>query len=144
MKRLLLLLFLLALAVGLGVWLGSGSRQPTRYEIERTSMNVQMARTMLPFRIAFRVLLGLVALFTLGGLGWGAAYEAGGVGRSAHVNPGERRVLGQAVEQVIGFPFLFDHGGSGLTVLSDPLVQLLPVTSGCHGFHEDVFGGHER
>jgi hypothetical protein len=31
-----------------------------------------MARTMQPFQIAFRVLLGLVALFTLGGLGWGA------------------------------------------------------------------------
>jgi hypothetical protein len=72
MKRLLLLVFLLALAVGLGLWLGSRPRQPTRYDVERTSMSIQMARTMLPFRIAFRVLLGLVALFTLSGLGWGA------------------------------------------------------------------------
>jgi hypothetical protein len=72
MKRLLLLVFLLALAVGLGLWLGARPRQPTRYDMERTSMNLQMARTMLPFRIAFRVLLGLVALLTLGGLGWGA------------------------------------------------------------------------
>ena len=72
MKRLLLLVFLLALAVGLGLWLGSRSRQPTRYDVERTSMSIQMARAMLPFRVAFRVLLGLVALFTLGGLGWGA------------------------------------------------------------------------
>jgi len=72
MKRLLLLIILLALAVGLGLWLGNRPGQPTRYDVERTSMNLQMARAMLPFRIAFRVLLGLVALLTLGGLGWGA------------------------------------------------------------------------
>jgi hypothetical protein len=72
MKRLLFVGMLVALALGVGLWLGNRPRQPTPYEIERTSMSIQVARTMLPFRIAFRVLLGLVALFTLGGLGWGA------------------------------------------------------------------------
>ena len=72
MKRILFIGILIALAVGVGLWLGARPRQPTPYQIERASMNLEMARTMLPFQIAFRVLLGLVALFTLGGLGWGA------------------------------------------------------------------------
>jgi hypothetical protein len=72
MKRLLLIGILVVLALGVGLWLGSKPRAPTTYEIERTSMSIQLARTMLPFRVAFRILLGLVALFTLGGLGWGA------------------------------------------------------------------------
>jgi hypothetical protein len=35
-------------------------------------MNLEMARSMQPFQMAFRILLSLVMLFTLGGLGWGA------------------------------------------------------------------------
>lgn len=72
MKRLLFIVILTAAAVGVGLWLGSSGRPPTPYQVERASMSLEMARTMLPFQIAFRVLLGLVALFTLGGLGWGA------------------------------------------------------------------------
>jgi hypothetical protein len=70
MKRILVLLLLLTLAVGLGLWLG-GVRQSTAYRSERAAMNLEMARTLLPFQIAFRIVLGLVTLFTLGGLGWG-------------------------------------------------------------------------
>ena len=72
MKRILLIVAVIALAVGVGLWLGSRDRQPTAYQLERASMSLEMARTMLPFQVAFRVLLGLVALLTLGGLGWGA------------------------------------------------------------------------
>jgi hypothetical protein len=72
MKRVLTLGILLALAVGVGLWLGGRGRPPTAYQIERASMDLQVARTMVPFQIAFRVLLSLVALLTLGGLGWGA------------------------------------------------------------------------
>jgi len=72
MKRILLIGLLVALAVGAGLWLGTRDRQPTPYQIERASMNLEMARTLLPFQIAFRVLLGGVVLFTVGGLGWGA------------------------------------------------------------------------
>ena len=72
MKRILLIGVLVAAAVGAGLWLGGRERQPTPYQVERASINLERARTMLPFQIAFRVLLGLVTLFTLGGLGWGA------------------------------------------------------------------------
>jgi len=72
MKRILLIGVLIVAAVSVGLWLGSRGRQPTPYQIERASMSLEMARTMLPFQIAFRVLLGLVTLFTVGGLGWGA------------------------------------------------------------------------
>ena len=71
MKRIFVLLLLIAVAVGLGLWLGS-ARQTPAYRAERAVMNLEMARTLLPFKVAFRVLLGLVTLFTLGGLGWGA------------------------------------------------------------------------
>ncbi len=57
--------------LGVGLWLGSGIKQPTAYELERTAMNLQVTRTMLPFQVAFRVLLGGVVLFTLGGIGLG-------------------------------------------------------------------------
>jgi hypothetical protein len=72
MKRIFALFLLIAAAVGIGLWLGSRSHPPSAYQVERASMSLEMARTMLPFQIAFRVLLGLVTLFTLGGLGWGA------------------------------------------------------------------------
>ena len=62
MKRILLIGVLVAVAVGLGLWLGGRERQPTPYQVERASINLERARTMLPFQIAFRVLLGLVAL----------------------------------------------------------------------------------
>lgn len=58
-------------ALGVGLWLGNGTKQPSTYELERTAMSLQVARTMLPFQIAFRVLLGGVVLFTLGGIGLG-------------------------------------------------------------------------
>jgi len=62
---------LLITVLGVGLWLGSGSRQPSAYELERSAMSLQVARTLLPFQIAFRVLLGGVVLFTLGGIGLG-------------------------------------------------------------------------
>ena len=71
MKRILALLVLIAAAVGLGLWLGS-ARQTPAYRAERASVSLELARTMVPFQIALRVLLGLVALGTCGGLGWGA------------------------------------------------------------------------
>lgn len=71
MKRYLVLVLLLALAVGIGLWLGGRSRVPTVYEIERSSMRIELARALLPYRLAFRVVLGALLLLTLGGLGWG-------------------------------------------------------------------------
>jgi len=71
MKRYLVLIPLLALAVGIGVWLGGRSRVPTVYETERSSMRIELARALLPYRLAFRIALGALLLLTLGGLGWG-------------------------------------------------------------------------
>ena len=71
MRRYLVLILLLALAVGIGLWLGGRSRVPTVYEIERSSMRIELARALLPYRLAFRVALGVLLLLTLGGLGWG-------------------------------------------------------------------------
>lgn len=71
MKRLFLFGLLLLLAVGVGLWLGNSPRQPTAYDLERSSMSLEFARTLLPFRVAFRVLLGTVVLLTFAGLGWG-------------------------------------------------------------------------
>jgi len=71
MKRYLVLILLLALAVGIGLWLGGRSRTPTTYELERSSMRLELARALLPYRLAFRIALGAVLLLTLGGLGWG-------------------------------------------------------------------------
>jgi len=34
-------------------------------------MNLELTRTMLPFKVTFRVLLGVIALTVLAGLGWG-------------------------------------------------------------------------
>lgn len=64
-------LILLVVALGVGLWLGNGLKKPSAYDVERTAMNLQVARTLMPFQIAFRVLLGGVFLFTLGGMGWG-------------------------------------------------------------------------
>ena len=72
MKRVLFVGVLLALALGAGLRLGARPRQVTAYQRERTAVSMQVERSMVPYRIAFRVLLGLVALFTTGGLGWGA------------------------------------------------------------------------
>ena len=71
MKRIALVVVLIVVAVGMGLLLGRGLRQPTAYDAARSSMNLEFARTMMPFRIAFRVLLGGVLLITLAGLGWG-------------------------------------------------------------------------
>ena len=56
----------------MGWWLGDRSRQPTPYELERMALGVQFVRTMLPFKVAFAVLLGGVLVLTLAGLGWSA------------------------------------------------------------------------
>jgi len=61
-----LILFVLISAL---VW-RAGSREPTVRELERDALNTQVDRAMVPFRIAFRVLLGALFLLTLGGLGW--------------------------------------------------------------------------
>lgn len=71
MKRLFWVGALAILALALGLWLGGAFRKPSAYESELASMNLEMARTMLPFKIAFRVLVGGVILLTLAGLGWG-------------------------------------------------------------------------
>lgn len=71
MKRYLSLVLLLALAVGIGLWLGERPRTPTAYDLERSSLRLETARALLPYRLAFRVALGTVLLLTLGGLGWG-------------------------------------------------------------------------
>jgi len=71
-KRALLLLLLALFAVGMGWWLGDRSRAPSAYEIERMALGVTFVRTMLPFKVAFAVLLGGIVLVTLGGLGWSA------------------------------------------------------------------------
>jgi hypothetical protein len=59
------------IAMGLGAWLNGDSREPSTYELERTAMSLQVSRTMVPFQVAFRVLLGGVLLFTLAGVGVG-------------------------------------------------------------------------
>jgi len=74
MKRLIAVgvLVCIVAALGVGVWLGGRSRaEPSMYEIERTAMSLQLTRTMVPFQVAFRVLLGGVLLFTLAGMGVG-------------------------------------------------------------------------
>ena len=70
MKRYVFLPILLLVALGIGLVLGSSSDEPSAYDRERTSMDLELARSMLPFRIAFRVLLGTIALATVAGLGW--------------------------------------------------------------------------
>ena len=73
MKRLIVIgvVTCIIITLGLGAWLGSGSREPSTYELERTAMSLQISRTMVPFQVVFRVLLGGVVLFTFGGLGVG-------------------------------------------------------------------------
>jgi hypothetical protein len=71
MKRYIFLAILLVIALGVGLVLGSSPDEPSAYELERSSIDIEMARTMLPFQIAFRVLLGAIVLLTIGGVGWG-------------------------------------------------------------------------
>jgi hypothetical protein len=71
MKRFLITAALIVVALGIGLWLGTRRRGSTAYETERASLDLQFARTMLPFKVAFRVSLGLAILVLLGGLGWG-------------------------------------------------------------------------
>lgn len=72
MKRYLPLVLLLALALGLGLWLGARPHTPTATDLERSALRLDYARALLPYRLAFRVVLGVLLLLTLGGLGWGA------------------------------------------------------------------------
>jgi hypothetical protein len=72
MKRFLITAALIVVALGVGLWLGARPRGPAAYESERASIDLQFARTMLPFKVAFRVSMGLAFLSLLGGLGWGA------------------------------------------------------------------------
>jgi len=71
-KRFLITGVLVVVALGVGLWLGTRPNVPSAYDIERASIDLQLARTMLPFKVAFRVLLGLAFLLISGGLGWGA------------------------------------------------------------------------
>jgi len=71
-KRALPLLLLALFAVGMGWWLGDRSRSPSTYEMERMALGVTFVRTILPFKVAFSVLLGGIVLLTLAGLGWNA------------------------------------------------------------------------
>jgi hypothetical protein len=72
MKGTILLGILLVAVIAAGLWcLASIPSTPTAYDLQRSSMNLEFARTMMPFRIAFRVLLGGIVLLTLAGLGWG-------------------------------------------------------------------------
>ena len=75
MKRFIVIgvIMCIIIALGLGVWLGGGSREPSTYELERTAMSLQVSRSLVPFQVAFRVLLGGVVLFTIwrGGRGTG-------------------------------------------------------------------------
>ena len=73
MKRMVVwgVVLLLALAVVAGTALGGRSRALDPYDAQRAALGVEMARTMLPFHVAFRIMLGGVVLFTLGGVGWG-------------------------------------------------------------------------
>jgi hypothetical protein len=72
MKRYLFLILLLALAVGIGLWLGGRPRTPTAADLERSALRLEYAHALLPYRLAFRIVLGIVLLLTLSGLGWGA------------------------------------------------------------------------
>jgi len=71
MKRYILFAMLIVIALGVGLLLGSRPREPTVDELARSAMDVEFARTMLPFRVAFRVLIGATILLTVAGLGWG-------------------------------------------------------------------------
>jgi len=72
MRRVLLFASIIVITLGVGLWLGNGPTSPTPQEIARSTMDAELERTMLPFRVAFRILLGSIALLTLSGLGWGA------------------------------------------------------------------------
>ena len=71
MKRYVLTGLFVVAALGIGLWLGRQPRQPSAYEIQRTAMDLQLTRTMLPFRAAFRIALGVILLLLLAGFGWG-------------------------------------------------------------------------
>jgi hypothetical protein len=70
MKRTITVILLLAIAVTLGLWLGGRSRAPTAHAVERSAMSLEFTRALLPYRIAFRVLLGALLLITAAGIGW--------------------------------------------------------------------------
>jgi len=72
MRRVLLFASIVVITLAAGLWLGNGPASPTPQEIARSAMEAELERTMLPFRVAFRILLGSIVLLTLGGLGWGA------------------------------------------------------------------------
>jgi hypothetical protein len=75
MKGTILLGMLLVAVIGAGLWwLASSPSTPTAYDLQRSSMSLEFARTMMPFRIAFRILLGGIVLLTLAGLGWGLVH----------------------------------------------------------------------
>jgi hypothetical protein len=61
----------IAAALGIGLWLGRQPHQPSAYEIERTAMDLELSRTMLPFRVAFRIVFISLLLLILAGIGWG-------------------------------------------------------------------------
>lgn len=59
----------------------------------------------------------------------------------------DRREVGvgfESVDEVVVESLLFDAVSGFLRVDSDFFVEVLAVASGFDGFHEDVFGRHER
>ncbi|MFN2166843.1 MAG: hypothetical protein ACK2U9_11355, partial [Anaerolineae bacterium] len=72
MRRALLFASIMVITLGMGLWLGNDPTSPTPQEIARSTMDAELEQTMLPFRVAFRILLGSIILLTLAGLGWGA------------------------------------------------------------------------
>lgn len=71
MRRFVIFVVLLVVAVAVGLILGNRPPERTSYQLERAAMDLELARSMLPFKIAFRVLLGIILLATVAGLGWG-------------------------------------------------------------------------
>jgi hypothetical protein len=72
MKRLAVLGVLILTVTGVGLWLSRGANEPSAYDLERAEMDLELARTMFPFKVTFRVLIGGIFLITLAGVGWGA------------------------------------------------------------------------
>lgn len=70
MKRWLVIGVLVVVALGVGLLLGKVDDEPTLRERERAALDTEVDRAMVPYRIAFRVGIGAVAILTLAGLAW--------------------------------------------------------------------------
>ena len=72
MRRIFLFASIMIVTLAVGLWLGNSPTSPTPQEVARSTMAAELERTMLPFRVAFRILLGSIVLLTVAGMGWGA------------------------------------------------------------------------